>query len=338
MTEIKILIDSIYINNSGGKVLLDYLIESIVKKGFADQFYFLLDYRGNYDYLDEIDYEIGLSDERFRKNFYNKEKQRFRKVFCFGNVPPPVKLNVQVYTYFHNALLATSVKGYPLKTKLLKYVKRLYIKKNSNNTDYFLVQSQLMKNLVKKNINSKKEILLFPFFNLKKKPKQAKKNNVEFVYISDGNPHKNHNLLLDAWIGLAEQNINPKLHLTVTKNYSKVVERIESLKNRGINLENHGYTNVEDLFNQTSFLIFPSLIESFGLGLVQAVNAGLKVIATDLPYVNEVVKPSLVFNPLDKQSIINAVKESLKNDSIKDSKIIIDNKINELIQLLITNK
>lgn len=335
MPNYRILIDSIYINNSGGKVLLDYLINSIITKGCTDDFYFLLDARGQYEYLDKIEYEIGVSGEKFRKKFYIENKEKFKKVLCFGNVPPPIKLNATVYTYFHNALLATSVKGYPLKTKILKYFKRLYIKKNSSNTDLFLVQSNLMKNLVEERISSKKEVLLFPFFQLKEKPKQVIKNIVEYVFISDGNPHKNHNLLLDAWEALAKENINPKLHLTVTNNYPAVVNRIAALNKDGINLVNHGYTNVQELFNQCTFLIYPSLIESFGLGLVEAVNAGLKVIAADLSYVNEVIEPSLVFNPLDKQSIMEAVKESVTNNSLKESKISIDNKINELIDMLI---
>lgn len=338
MIQNKILIDSIYINNSGGKVLLDYLIDSIIKRGFTSQFYFLLDSRGKYSYLDKIEYEFGANGETFRKRFYKKHKQRFIKVLCFGNVPPPVKLNSTVYTYFHNALLATSIKGYPLKTKVLKYFKRLYIKKKSKNTDIFLVQSTLMKNLVVKYINNTNEVKLFPFFYLKNELKEVSKKNIQFVYISDGNPHKNHNLLLDVWVELSEEGINRKLHLTVTDNYPSLVKRIEALKNDGINIENHGYTNVEKLFNKCTFLIYPSLIESFGLGLVEAVNAGLKIIAADLPYVNEVVEPSLVFNPLDKQSIMDAVKESLSNKSLKESKISIDNNINELIQLLITDK
>ncbi len=337
MPKYKILIDSIYINNSGGKVLLDYLINSIIENGSIGEFYFLLDPRGEYDYLDKIEYEIGRSSEKFREEFYHENKQRFRKVLCFGNVPPSVKLNRPVYTYFHNALLANSVKGYPMKTKLLKYIKRLYIKRKSNNTDSFLVQSQLMKNLVNRHIKPNKKVALIPFFNLEKKSKQIIKNNIEFVYISDGNPHKNHKLLLDVWGDLAKQNIKPKLHLTVTDAYPKVVNQIQSMKNSGVNLENHGYTNVDKLFDRSSFLIYPSLIESFGLGLVEAVNAGLKVIAADLPYVREVVEPSLVFNPLDKQSIIDAVKESLSNHTLKDSQIIIENKINELIDTLIND-
>ena len=115
----RILIDSIYINNSGGKVLLDYLINSIIEKGYCNKFYFLLDPRGSYEYLEKIDYERGVNSEKFRKNFYKTHKNVFKKVFCFGNVPPPIKLDIPVYTYFHNALLATSIKGYPLKTKML---------------------------------------------------------------------------------------------------------------------------------------------------------------------------------------------------------------------------
>ncbi len=331
----KTLVDSIYINNSGGKVLLDYFVNTVIKKGFSRRFYFLLDPRGEYTYLNAIDHRLGENSEKFRKNFYVENSNGFTKVFCFGNVPPPIKLNIEVITYFHNALLAKSIKGYPLKVKILKYLKRLYIKRRILNTDMFFVQSKSMKEMMHKSLSSEVIIDVYPFYNLPLNAKYTARSNKEFVYISNGNSHKNHVLLLDVWKTLHEKNIRPKLHLTITKEYPAILKKIEVLKNEGVNIENHGYTDVEELFKISSFLIYPSLIESFGLGLVEAVNAGLKIIASDLDYVREVVQPSLTFNPYDKYSILEAVKKVTNDEPIIESRILIKNRIDELINILI---
>ena len=43
----------------------------------------------------------------------------------------------------------------------------------------------------------------------------------------------------------------------------------------------------------SEFLMFPSLTESFGLGLIEAIECGCKVIGADLPYTYEVCEPHL---------------------------------------------
>ena len=48
-----ILIDAIYINNSGGKVLLEYFINHLIRIGI-DKYYFLLDKRLISDILKDI--------------------------------------------------------------------------------------------------------------------------------------------------------------------------------------------------------------------------------------------------------------------------------------------
>ena len=98
---------------------------------------------------------------------------------------------------------------------------------------------------------------------------------ISFIYVSDGNPHKNHNNLLKAWAFLFELGLNLELHLTVSKEYPRVLSAIEELQKKGLKITNHGITDVNILYNNCSHLIYPSLAESFGLGLVEAVNAAL---------------------------------------------------------------
>jgi glycosyltransferase involved in cell wall biosynthesis len=59
---------------------------------------------------------------------------------------------------------------------------------------------------------------------------------------------------------------------------------------------------------RTDALIYPSLLESFGLPLIEASVAGVPIIAAELDYVRDVVSPVQTFDPASAISIARAVK------------------------------
>ena len=99
-----LLIDAIYINNGGGKILLDYLISSL-EASELDVFY-LLDERIRYKHPKINNGKVFFLKANFlkRQKFYLENKSRFTKVLCFGNLPPNISLNAEVYTYFHQLI------------------------------------------------------------------------------------------------------------------------------------------------------------------------------------------------------------------------------------------
>ncbi len=70
--------------------------------------------------------------------------------------------------------------------------------------------------------------------------------------------------------------------------------------------------------------------------MIEAIECGCKIIGADLPYTYEVCEPSLVFNPLENESILKAFENSL-NDNFKPTVPIINKNINLLINLLKDN-
>ena len=84
-------------------------------------------------------------------------------------------------------------------------------------------------------------------------------------------------------------------------------------------------------------MIFPSLEESFGLPLIEAVDMGLDVISSDLDYVYEVINPSLTFNPNDAQSIADTIQKFSEESHIK-SEVKVKNNISELLELILKSK
>ena len=65
--------------------------------------------------------------------------------------------------------------------------------------------------------------------------------------------------------------------------------------------------DVQPLYRSASALVYPSLLESFGLPLTEAKACGLPVIAAELDVVRDVLDPVQAFDPLSPTSIARAV-------------------------------
>jgi glycosyltransferase involved in cell wall biosynthesis len=186
-------------------------------------------------------------------------------------------------------------------------------------------------------LKGKSHCLTIPFYDSRKYQNaelpfnQRTKN--EFVFISNPSPQKNYPSLLDAWEYLLENNLTPTLHVTIDETAPQLTERVNGLNARGTRIVNHVYLDPRELYFTRPYLIFPSIMESFGLPLIEAVDSKMKVIASDLPFVYDVVKPSLTFKPYDKVSIADAVVKAM-NTELPDSKIVTVDEVDKLLQLL----
>jgi glycosyltransferase involved in cell wall biosynthesis len=332
-----LLVDSLYINNGGGKVLLDYLVEKLERSGL-DVFYL-------FDERCKRDFQTINDDRRLflkatiinRYLFYITNKNKFTKILCFGNIPIPIRIkHVDTYTYFHNISLLIQPSNYGLKERLKKKLKIALIGFFNTKQNIFIVQSNSVKALLNSRFtNNKIEVL--PFY---KKDEEILNTHLKekdtFVYVSNGNTHKNHFKLFKAWELLAEEGYFPTIHLTITDNYINHIHEIGRLQNLGVKIINHGYCDPKELYKYSQFLIYPSLVESFGLGLIEAIDYKCEVIASNLDYVFEVCKPMATFDPLNEVDIKDTVKKVLllKEENIYNTVPIIKNKIDELIELL----
>ena len=339
-----ILVDALYINNSGGKVLLDYLIEELEVSGL--HVFYLLDDRvsssaynvkqGNIIYL-----KASLIN---RFNFYRENKDKFTKVFCFGNLPPLHKLNIPVYTYFHQKLFIDEPKELPLKQKIVFKVKVFVFRRLMRNTRYWIVQTEAVK---KDFLNAfakidDEQVLVIPFYpQLTSKPLlTVEREEKSFVYVSNGSPHKNHERLIKAFVEFFKVHKVGKLYLTIGTEFPILQTLIKNYREEGFPIINVGFLDrhaLEKLYRTSEFLIFPSLSESFGLGLLEAMENGCKIIGANLDYTFAVCNPSLVFEPNSVHSITNAFIEAATKD-VKLTEQLVFNEINKLIEILKNNE
>lgn len=335
-----VLIDSVYINNGGGLVLLHYLVKTL--KNTDLKVFYLFDNRTKAYFEDDVslinkDFISNSINER--KKFYVKNKGKFDFVLCFGNVPPPIPLDAKVVVYFHQLLFLDIPRKFSFKNKIIYHIKQFILNYYKENANIWLTQSELIQTaLADKYFNGNKaSIKVFPFYPpLDFNSISVQRNKGSFLYVSNSSPHKNHENLIHAFCDAYDQTKAGSLVVTVPQSDEKLCILIEEKVNRGYPLKNVGFIDREsliELYLSAEYLIFPSLAESFGLGLAEAIDAGCKVIASDLSYTYQVCNPSLVFNPFNRYSIGDAIIKAMRED-LPSSQKIISNDINQLILLL----
>jgi glycosyltransferase involved in cell wall biosynthesis len=244
-------------------------------------------------------------------------------VLCFGNLPPLFKLRGHVVVFLQNRYLIDEVmkNGFSSKVRLRLAIEKLWFSKKTMNTDQFVVQTQTMKKLLETRINKKIPVMVLPFVENpngygRSAPHQRNgksKKKYDFIYVASGEPHKNHQHLLDAWCLLADEGILPSLCFTLDENrFVEIMKNVNLIKkNQKLKITNTGklpHKDVLALYRQSAAMIYPSAFESFGIPLIEARQAGLPVLAPELDYVRDVLDPEETFDPESPRSIARAVK------------------------------
>jgi glycosyltransferase involved in cell wall biosynthesis len=323
------LIDAIYLNRGGSKVLLQELVDRF---GEIEEVFFLLDQRVVLSRYPNR-YRVVKPGELSRISFYKENARELHRVLCMGNVPPPLKLGCPVLTYFHNRLLIEpAASGSGFKTRLILTLKWFYIKMRMKNSDYLGVQTNDLAHALQSKLNDV-EVKVWPFWPARVSPVNAGKNPMSFGYVSLPYPHKNHDKLIAAWTLLAAKGVFPILHLTVSSEWTDVLEGIDLSIASGAKIINHGFCNPEIIYSECKWQIYPSSCESFGLGLIESVEAGCKVITPNLPYVQEVVNPSLTWEGNSAENIAAAVINAIQAECCV-STVVINNEIEEIAEFI----
>ena len=335
-----LLVDSVFVNNGGGLVLLKYLVDYL-ESNYINVFY-LFDKRTEVDFKKISESrKMHISNSLMERHFfYNKNKNRFNKVICFGNLPPTIRLKADVFVYFHQKLFLEVPRDFSISNKIIFLFKQNILNLIKNNADYWLVQSNNIKfELARKYFKGDGgEIIKLPFypkFNFYKF--NIKRMAGSFLYVSNSSPHKNYLNLIEAFCLAYDLVKKGNLTVTVPNTDISLCELIFKKNELGYPIKNVGFIEREkltELYLSHEYLIFPSLAESFGLGLAEAIDGGCKIIAADLGYTYEVCEPSLIFNPYNIESMKNAIVTAI-HDELPYAKKLIENDISKIMQLLV---
>lgn len=246
-------------------------------------------------------------------------------VLCFGNLPPLFKLRARTFVFMQNRYLIDPVplQSFSRKVRLRLECERLWLAHTAQNVDEFIVQTPSMERVFAASGKAKgRPIHVLPFASVSHGYRRALGSTIKrdplpaFVYVASGEPHKNHRNLIKAWCLLAEENIFPSLKVTLSPDANPELcdwmqRQIELFRLQLENLGTLSYTEVQSLYASSQALVFPSTFESFGLPLIEARQAGLAILASELDYVRDVVDPEEAFDPSSPISIAQAVKRFL---------------------------
>jgi len=328
----RLFIHATNVHQGGGRSLLDALLRVLPS---STEIYVLLDSR--MPMLDGMPEGVLVKRvrpsviERFKAERWLADNVRSGDVaLCFGNLPPLFKLRGHAVVFLQNRYLIDYVRldGFPLKIRVRLGIERLWLFHRMANTDEFVVQTPTMKNLLAVRTQGRVPMRVLPFMTESSgyvrnvaQITAGKKESCEFFYVASGETHKNHRRMIEAWQLLSKDGLFPSLRLTLDEtHFSTLCRDIEEIcQYHGLKVKNMGKLSHSDVlahYKEVDALIYSSTFESFGLPLIEARQAGLPILASELDYVRDVLDPEQSFDPHSAISIARAVKRFMRIDEL----------------------
>ena len=145
--------------------------------------------------------------------------------------------------------------------------------------------------------------------NAESKTRTEKSDKLSLFYPAAGYPHKNHRIFVELESQLAVMGENPEnLTLSITLS-NPITEQDDSFKF----VKNLGRLDVAEVlrvYRQSDALFFPSLLESFGLPLVEAICTDMPIVCADLPYAHWLCEDqAFYFDPESPEDAVRAIRE-----------------------------
>lgn len=245
-------------------------------------------------------------------------------ILCLANLPPLIKNSCRVFVFVQNSLIFK--RDLKLSSRLVRFKAYLqfFFLRSFLRDATIIVQSFSMVKLVNDHLGVDAVLCSFiPKYN-RYLGYDAEPVEYDYVYPASCHLHKNHQLLIEAWIILAIKGYRPSLCLTLDPD--KCYELLKWINEKKIvfklNIDNK-YLPVEQmpaLYKSSSCLIYPAFSESFGLPLAEARQFSLKVVAAELDYVRDILDPNETFDPKSAISIARAVE---RNDGIESQNLVL---------------
>jgi glycosyltransferase involved in cell wall biosynthesis len=222
---------------------------------------------------------------------------------------------------------ASTLPGPIYKLKLLAY--KFILQRAAKNAIKIIAVSNATKNEVTKTLKVKKEKIVvthegaddkirnsnIDIQNNAKNTKYKIPNTKYFLYVGNAYPHKNLDRLLEAFKLLVS---DTSLIMVGREDpfYRKLKEKVKrmDLSNKVIFLQNISDEELSNLYKNAIALIMPSLMEGFGLPVLEAMANSCLVLASDIPALQEICADAAIyFDPRNIADITGKMRESLLN-------------------------
>lgn len=219
----------------------------------------------------------------------------------------------------HNALFFTERRFSFVESKRIWLYQNIisnYVKLSLINADTIVVQANWIKSLLveKWGLNKSKVVVCKPNIQIPNIQKEVSlpKNTLLF-YPANGALYKNHIILLRAFNKLNSSYYS--LVFTGTIDNLNMECRNYIIQN-GLNVYFLGHLSKEEIYYvyQNSILVFPSLVETVGLPLLEVRQIGGIIIVSDLPYAKEALENYgrvTYFDPSSDVDLVNSITQLL---------------------------
>lgn len=153
----------------------------------------------------------------------------------------------------------------------------------------------------------------------------ASKGKRFILVVSEVLEHKNLSRLLEAYCNLV-RSTNPDVHLVIagtisSKNLHQSLVGFLARQGLSQQVKFLGYVprnELDILYQQAELLAFPSLGETFGLPLVEAMAAGLPVVTSNITVMPEICGDAAsYFDPLDVDDMTRSLAQVLDNPALR---------------------
>ncbi|OBS97480.1 hypothetical protein A9261_12775 [Vibrio tasmaniensis] len=276
----------VYSNSKNVKVLLDR-----VPNSFVDYFFIIF------------------------KLWYWLLTKNVKSVICYTHYANVIGAICARFAFINNVVVShrNPVNTYPLACRLLdKFIGNFGFYKS------IIVVSQTVKNSFSSysyRYNNRIHLIYNGIDSSKFKVKSHKKNSDIFTLVSTGRLHsqKNQLLLLKSMIDISDAKLIIAGDGELKKEFREYINK-NGLDNKVELIGELPPNKVNDFLAIGDVFLFPSNYEAFGFSVVEAMAAGLPIVASDIPAMREIVDEAGIL--LDKSDVLawTLTIKSLKNN------------------------
>jgi len=194
---------------------------------------------------------------------------------------------------------------------------------NFSKNDVVVVQQQHVRDLFFKRFKSKAIVVSNPEFfheSVSLSPETTKTGKVIFFYPALPRFFKNFEVIIKAVKHLEKKYVDCPFEVWITLDgtenfYSKYIHYLGKDCCSIRWLGHLPKARIDELYNSVHFLLFPSVLESWGLPISEAKNLGIPILVSDLPYAKETVgtyAKTFFLNPHQPEVWAKAMESCIK--------------------------
>lgn len=262
----------------------------------------------------------------------------------FGMNFPPCRqiLLIRNALFFSDLYARTFSMHQSWRCRLNRLVRRWLVLLSIGSSDVVITATHSLLNEVQKSINlARKRAVVNPFGvplqrftpysdNASKRDQEEPSMPFRILHVSEYSDYKNLTVLLKAVRTLSEQGFaNFKLVTTANPGQFPDDELVTREEDESLAIHPQvapfvkftgpvPYMDVPRLYGDSDIFVFPSITESFGHPLVEAMASGLPVLASDIPVCREICgEAALYFSPLNEKELADQILHLWRDTALR---------------------